>query len=116
MTIYPLLLPPGGRPSVSAHRLASLYFEAILDPWDVPEFTAVYMYTSGRCTSILHTLKNVYHADRLKEIWDSTDRQCSPVPELAQISLYRGNTFSKRADASVRIAAFGELAAYMLMS
>ncbi|KAF5314349.1 hypothetical protein D9619_011962 [Psilocybe cf. subviscida] len=114
MTIHPLLLPPGGKPNVTAHHLASLYFEAILNPWDIPEFRAEYIYTGGRCTSILLDIKNVHHADRLKEMWDSTDRESTPVPELAHISLYQGNTFSKRADTSVRNAAFEELASYSL--
>jgi hypothetical protein len=100
---------------MSAHCLTRLYFKAVLEPWDIPEFTAEYIFTNGRCSSILLTFKNVHHADRLKEMWDSTDRENTSVPELAHISLYQGNISAKRADTSLREAALKELALYQVM-
>lgn len=98
-----------------AHRLTSLYFKALLDPRDIPEFKAEYTYANGRCSSILLTFRNVYNADRLKEIWDSTDREKTSVPGLAHISLYQGNVSAKGADTSVREAALEELAPYQVI-
>jgi hypothetical protein len=114
LTIHPLLLPPENK-FILAHRLASLYFAAVLDPWDVPEFKAKYIYTDGRCSSILLTLKSAYDSDSLKELWDATDRANTRAPELANVLLYLGNTSAYSVDISVRNAAVEELASYMLM-
>ncbi|KAF5324395.1 hypothetical protein D9619_011148 [Psilocybe cf. subviscida] len=114
MTMHPLLLPPGNK-FILAHRLASLYFMAILDSCDVPEFKARYIYPDGRCSSILLTLRSAHDADSLKELWDASDRASSRAPELANVSLYRGNISFQRTDTSVRNAAVEELASYRLM-
>jgi hypothetical protein len=116
MTIHPLLLPPPGKPSVSADRLANLYFQAVLGAQHIPEFRAEYLFVDGKCDSILLTLKDVHHVDYLKEVWDSIDRENSSAPGLADISLHRGNMGAQRADTSIRDAAFDELASYGLMS
>jgi hypothetical protein len=70
----------------------------------------------GQNDSILLSFDDSNHADYLKEVWDSIDRENTCAPGLATISLYRGNTCVKYADTSVRDAAFDELASYGLMS